>query len=175
MNFLPFVLVALALVIGCVILAFAWRLTESKRLRSERRHIRVFFYGLFMNTSLLQRRGLHPRVIAAASLPDFRIRIGDRATLLRHAGATSYGILVELPADEVIELYSTASVADYISESVEVIPHGRDIRVSAACFNLPEDKLGQGANTEYARQLSELAHNLGFPADYIRQIDTFCD
>ena len=43
---------------------------------------KIFFYGLFMDQSLLAEKGLHPQVVGPAVLRDYRIHIGERATLL---------------------------------------------------------------------------------------------
>ncbi len=48
---------------------------------------KIFFYGLFMDRSLLTEKGLHPEIIGPAVLPDYRIHIGERATLLRSASS----------------------------------------------------------------------------------------
>jgi len=44
---------------------------------------KIFFYGLFMDRSFLTEKGLHPEMIGPAVLPDYRIHIGEQATLLR--------------------------------------------------------------------------------------------
>lgn len=170
MKILPISLIVLALVIGSLILVFAWRLTQSTKMSDEKPYLRVFFYGLYMNSAYLRRHGYSPRVLGRARLPDFALRIGDRATLVPRKGATCYGVVMELPQDEVSALYSTATVADYQAESVPAILDTDGLTVDSACFNLAEEKLGISVNAEYVRQLSELAGNLGFPAEYLREI-----
>ena len=34
---------------------------------------KIFFYGLFMDRSLLTEKGLHPEIIGPAVLPDYRM------------------------------------------------------------------------------------------------------
>ena len=81
---------------------------------------KIFFYGLFMDRSLLTEKGLHPEIIAPAVLPDYRIHIGERATLLRSASSRVYGIVMELADREARALYSEPSVPEYIRERVPV-------------------------------------------------------
>lgn len=172
MNFLPFALIALAIVIGSVILVFAWRLTQSAKLIDEKPYLRVFFYGLYMNSAYLKRSGFRPRVLGRARLSDFALRIGDRATLVRRDGGSCYGVVMELPQNEVEALYSAATVADYEAESVSAILDTSGLSVDAACFNLPEEKLGSTVNAQYVQQLVELAANLGFPPEYLTEIES---
>jgi hypothetical protein len=67
---------------------------------------KIFFYGLFMDRSLLTEKGLHPEIVGPAVLPDYRIHIGERATLVRSASSRAYGIVMELTDREVCALYS---------------------------------------------------------------------
>ena len=66
---------------------------------------RVFFYGLFMDHTLLANKGLHPRVVGPAMLNVYRIHVGERTTLLPSEVDRAYGILVELGQSEVDALY----------------------------------------------------------------------
>lgn len=83
----------------------------SRRRRLETATRRIFFYGLFMDQTLLTGKGLDPEVLAAAVLPGFRIHIGERATLLRSATSRAYGIVMELREAEARELYSGRAFA----------------------------------------------------------------
>ena len=38
---------------------------------------KIFFYGMFMDRSLLNEKGLHPEIVGPAVLRDYRIHIGD--------------------------------------------------------------------------------------------------
>ena len=73
---------------------------------------KIFFYGLFMDRSLLTEKGLHPEIIGPAVLSDYRIHIGERATLLRSASSRAYGIVMELADQEARALYSEPSVRE---------------------------------------------------------------
>lgn len=130
--------------------------------------VTVFFYGLFMDESLLASKGISPSKATVGYVDGYGLRIGSRATLVPDAGARAYGVLMGLKAEDVRALYSEQSVADYVAETVSVAL--LDDRVEAAvCYNLPVQKL-EGANAEYASSLLSLAEKLGFPADYLQHI-----
>ncbi len=129
----------------------------------------VFFYGLFMDRSLLASKGISPSRVADGYVDAYALRIGSRATLVPDAGSRAYGVLMTIRAEDANALYSDESVADYVPESVSVtLPDGTV--ESAVCYNLPQDKLA-GANARYANALLTLARDLGFPEDYLRQIE----
>jgi hypothetical protein len=129
---------------------------------------KVFFYGLFMDESLLASKGIRPESSAIGYVEGFRLHIGERATLLPAQGSRSCGVMMELTADQVAALYSDDSVSDYVAEPVVV--HLRDGRqVAAVCYNLPVSKL-TGTNRQYAADLLALATMLGMPESYLAHI-----
>jgi hypothetical protein len=128
----------------------------------------VFFYGLFMDESLLASKGVSPSTATVGYVNGYRLRIGTRATLVPDDGKRAYGVLMSLRSDQVRALYSAESVADYVSESVSVVLPDGTVE-SAVCYNLPKRKL-EGANSEYANALLILAGRLGLPDDYLQQI-----
>ncbi len=133
----------------------------------------IFFYGLFMDEALLAQKGLHPTTLGRAVLPEFRIHIGDRATLVPSAGSRAYGVVMQLAADEVRSLYSDPSVSEYEPVAVRVRFLDTDETVDADCYNLPPRTAHAGANPVYAVQLSELVQALGFDSGYADEIAEF--
>ena len=133
----------------------------------------IFFYGLFMDRSLLTEKGLHPEIIGPAVLPDYRIYIGERATLLPSAGSRAYGLVMELADQGVRALYSDPSVRDYVPERVQVELLDANRVVEAYCYNLPLDMGRAGANPAYAAALSRLVETLQFDKTYVREIAAF--
>jgi len=130
--------------------------------------VEVFFYGLFMDESLLDSKGIVPLAVTAGYVDGYRLRIGNRATLSPEHGGRAYGILMTIGKNEADKLYSDAAVADYVAESVSVtLPTG--VVKSGVCYNLPPDEL-DGVNAAYAEALLRLATKLGFPRDYLDQI-----
>lgn len=135
----------------------------------------IFFYGLFMDRSLLTDQGLHPEVIGPAVLPDFRIHIGARATLVQSADSESYGVVMALTDDEASALYAEPSVREYVPESVrvELLDSGEVVEVN--CYNLPTDVGLAGTNPAYARKLSQLVADVGFDPAYVDEIAAFAE
>jgi len=134
---------------------------------------KIFFYGLFMDRSLLSEKGLHPEVIGPAVLPGYRIHIGERATLLRSASSRAYGIVMELTDPEARALYAEPSVREYVPERVraELLDTGE--AVEALCYVLPPEQGLAGTNPVYATRLSQLVEALGFDATYAQEIAAF--
>jgi hypothetical protein len=133
----------------------------------------IFFYGLFMDEALLAQKGLHPTTLGRAVLPEFRIHIGDRATLVPSAGSRAYGVVMQLAADEVRSLYSEPSVSEYEPVAVRVRFLDSAGTVDADCYNVPPPSGHAGANPAYVVQLSELVRELGFDSGYADEIAEF--
>jgi hypothetical protein len=133
------------------------------------RKIDVFFYGLFMDESLLRSKGVSPVNIRPASLAGYQLRIGDRATLVTSQGGIVYGLAASLSHDELERLYSEPSLQAYKPEAVLVQLSDGDA-FPALCFNLPEPLSEDERNAEYISKLRELAERLNFPEEYVQSI-----
>lgn len=130
--------------------------------------MQVFFYGLFMDESLLASKGVHPSASTMGYVEGYSLRIGERATLIPAPDSRAYGVLMKIASEDVAALYSEPGVADYVAESVVVaLPGGH--RVAAVCYNLPAARW-VGANPDYAAALLALATRLGFPDSYLGHI-----
>jgi len=139
-------------------------MTEERAARVE-----VFFYGLFMDEALLRGKGLNPENRRAASVDDFQLLIGERATLIRREGARAHGVVYTLTRGEVEALYSEESVGAYRPEVVTASLAGGRVE-QVVCFNLPAEPSAEERNPLYASKLRELAERLGLPADYVAAI-----
>jgi hypothetical protein len=131
-------------------------------------NVAVFFYGLFMDESLLASRGVAPSRSAVGYVDGYRLSIGKRATLVPERGARAYGVLMTIGREDTTTLYSEQTVADYVPETVSVTLPGGVVE-AATCYNLPPGKLA-GANAAYAEALLQLAERLGFPDEYLETI-----
>lgn len=121
-----------------------------------------------MDQSLLAARNIHPAEATMGHVDGYRLHIGRRASLLPDKGSRSYGLLMKVAASDIETLYSDASVADYVKETVVVeLPDGREVQ--ADCYNLPADKM-TGTNPGYAAALLDLVIRLGMPESYIGHI-----
>jgi hypothetical protein len=131
--------------------------------------VEVFFYGLFMDESLLREKGLNPAGRRPASVENFRLVVGARATLVPSAGGEVHGILYSLTRGEVDALYTEASVSAYRPEAVCAQLADGTV-VPALCFNLPAPPAEGERDPLYASKLRALAARLGLPADYVSSI-----
>jgi len=130
--------------------------------------VRVFFYGLFMDESLLTSKVIKPADVSIGFVDGYRLRIAERATLVHHFDGRAYGAMMDIVAGEATKLYAEESVEDYLPEPVTVeLMDGT--QAEATCFNLPSDKV-TAANKEYAESLLHIATRLGFPDFYLEQI-----
>ena len=133
------------------------------------RKIDVFFYGLFMDETLLQTKGLQPTNFRRASVQGFELKIGQRASLVPASHGQVYGMVASLSHAELEQLYSDPSVRAYRPEALLArLPN--DEALAVLCFNLVEPPSSDERNPEYASKLRALATRLGFPAEYIASI-----
>ena len=132
------------------------------------RKVDVFFYGLFMDMTILRQRGLVPTNPRIAYLEGYDLEIRDRATLVPTVQARVYGILAGLTHEEIGTLYSEPSVLDYRPEAV-LVSSGDARQVPALCYTLPHVS-GTSRNTAYAIKLFELAKALSFPEEYLDKL-----
>ncbi len=121
-----------------------------------------------MDESLLASKGVQVTDSAIGRVDGYRLRIGERATLLPEPDSQAYGVLMQLSREDIATLYSEPGVADYVAEDVLVILPG-NTGVPAVCYNLPAEKL-VGTNLGYAAALLALATRLGLPDSYLDQI-----
>lgn len=137
--------------------------------KDEEGRVEVFFYGLFMDEAVLREKGLRPLGRRVASVENFRLVVGERATLVPCAGGAAHGVLFSLTHGEVDALYSEHSVSAYRPEAV-CAQLADGTFVPALCFNLPTPPAPGERNPIYASKLRELAARLGLPADYVSSI-----
>ena len=134
------------------------------------RRIDVFFYGLFMDDALLREKGINPVGRRMASVENFCLVIGARATLVPCAGRSVHGVLFSLTHAEVDALYSDDSVSVYRPEAVAAKLDDGGI-TPALCFNLPFPPSADERNPQYVTKLKELAARIGLPESYVSSIE----
>ena len=128
----------------------------------------VFFYGLFMDLTILEKSGIVPANPRKGYLKDYALKIGARASLVPQRNGKSHGIVMTIDDAALHQLYAESSVADYVPEEVSVVTE-TNAYVTAVCYNLPPESL-TGTNASYAMALYQLAERLGFPGDYLQKI-----
>ena len=121
-----------------------------------------------MDANLLASKGIRPSEMKLGFVDGYRLRIAERATLVRRPDSRAYGVMMDIAPGEAEELYAEASVADYLPEPV-IVELMDGTEAAASCYILPGDK-ATGTNKEYAALLLEVATRLGFPDSYLDQI-----
>lgn len=129
--------------------------------------MKVFFYGLFMDESILMKNGVESSNSRLGYLQDYALKIGNRASLIPSEGERAYGIVMTVHQAAIEKLYAEESVSDYVPESVKVITEAKEL--IATCYNLPLSLL-TGTNRSYATSLYNLATQIGFPDAYLEHI-----
>lgn len=122
-----------------------------------------------MDESLLRSKGVKHPNLCPATLVGYKLRIGNRATLVAAQGGLVYGLVASLSHDELEGLYSEPGVRTYKPEAVLVQLSDGDA-YPALCFNLPEPPSEDERNAEYASKLRDLAERLNFPEEYVQSI-----
>jgi len=123
----------------------------------------IFFYGLFMDQSVLRAKGVEPRAARRAVVRDWQLKIGQRAMLVRQSSAQAYGMVYTLTDDEIDSLYNEPGLEMYHPEVVvATFDDGSSSKVTT--FNLDDAADREEPNLEYAAKLRLVLERLGFPA-----------
>jgi hypothetical protein len=133
------------------------------------RRIDGFFYGLFMDVTVLRNSGIVPMDPRQAYVDGFALRIGNRATLVPSPGARAYGMLIALTHPELEGLYGAPGLEQYRPEAViaRLVDGGS---VPALCYNLSVEPRADERNPDYAARLQQVLRNLRFPSEYINSL-----
>ena len=133
------------------------------------RKIDVFFYGLFMDSTLLHEAGVSPANPRRGYVEGFALRIGRRAALVPTDASRAYGMIFALTHAELTKLYSPPGLEPYRPEAV--LAHSlRGGTLPALCYNLPEAPDPSEADADYAKRLRAVLRRLDFPAAYVESV-----
>ena len=124
----------------------------------------IFFYGLFMDESLLRAKGVEPRAPRKAVVRGCQLKIGQRAMLVRQPSLQSYGMVYSLTDAEIDSLYSEPGLEMYHPEIVVVtFEDGSSSEVTT--FNLQDETGTDKPNLEYVAKLRVVLERLGLPTN----------
>lgn len=124
----------------------------------------IFFYGLFMDESILRAKGVEARVPRKAVVRDYQLKIGQRAMLVRQSSSRAYGMVYALTDDEIDSLYSEPGLEMYHPEIVAVtFEDGSSGEVTT--FNVRDETGTDKPNLEYAAKLRLVLERLGLPTN----------
>jgi hypothetical protein len=134
----------------------------------------VFFYGSYMNRSVLGEVRLVPEQFERARLGGFDIRISPRANLVRSAEHVVWGALATATHAELARLYAHAHDVlgeSYLPEAVLAQTEKGDLR-PALCYICPE-MVARPAERAYVDRILAPARDLGFPTSYLQRLRSF--
>jgi hypothetical protein len=131
--------------------------------------IDAFFYGLYMDDTVLSNAGVVPRSPRKARADGYALRIGKRATLVKASGGVAWGMVYALTPDDLAKLYGAPGLEAYQPEQIEVALENRAI-VPARVYNLAQPPAPDERNPDYAEKLKAAMTRLGFPAEYVATI-----
>ena len=131
--------------------------------------IDAFFYGLYMDDTVLRGVGVVPQSPRKAAAHGYTLRIGKRATLVKAPGGLAWGMVYALTPGDLAKLYGAPGLEVYQPEQIEVALENRAI-IPARVYNLTQAPAPDERNPDYADKLKAAMTRLGFPADYIARI-----
>ncbi len=135
----------------------------------------VFFFGAYINFSVLREINLIPEEYRVATLNGYRLNIEPTATLSREPGSTVWGIMATATHEELRRLYvDHAKIflgGDYFPRAVTVTDMNDNI-IPALCY-ICDDMKPVAAEAEYIEKIARPAEEYGFPKDYVEMIRSF--
>jgi len=135
----------------------------------------VFFYGSYMNFTVLKEAELIPTEWEVARAPGFDLRIGPRANLVRSDQHTVWGINATATHAELTRLYAGhAKIVlgeTYLPEAIVTVTG--DGRIRPAMTYLCPHMEPRPADAAYVERIAAPARQFGFPDWYLERIDRF--
>ena len=130
---------------------------------SENRKQDVFFYGLYMDPDILEKAGVKPDNPRIGCVENYKLRIGNKATLLRAPNEKVHGVVYSLSHSDINKLYWGAGLNEYVSEAL--LAKIGDDTVPVLCCNLVVPPGESESNQEYAEKLKVSMNKLGVECD----------
>jgi hypothetical protein len=134
----------------------------------------VFFYGSYINLTVLREVGLVPELWEVARLSGFDIRIQPRANLVRSDQHCVYGIVATATHAELERLYTHAR--DVLGEVY--LPEAVLVQTTAGLWRpvlcyLCREMRPRPAENDYIDRISGPARQFGFPDWYLARLESF--
>jgi len=129
---------------------------------SSSRRVDVFFYGLYMDDSILKNLGVVVSHKKPVYVEGYRLRIGKNATLLREENSRAYGVVCSLSHSDIHRLYAARGLANYVPEAITVrTSEGRGF--AAICYVLLTPPHEDEINSDYYQTLVSCMKVYGLP------------
>lgn len=146
---------------------FGIRTLAGKGIRMAARTVDGFFYGLFMDEEVLVSNNVEPRNPRQAYVENYKLYIGQRATMWPSDGDRTYGMIYSLSHVELDNLYGGAGLEDYKPEALLANLADDSVSIACICFNLPKLPNADEMNKDYTLKLQSALSKLGFPKPYV--------
>jgi hypothetical protein len=137
--------------------------------QEEPRRVSVFFYGSFIDLSVLAEAEYHPKHLAVARLNGFDIVACPLANLISSVDQVVYGILTTASHEELDRLYGRDWVRAYLPEAV-VVTTGDGAFHPALCYVAP-GPTAERPFENYIGRITAAALRHGFPQPYIDRLE----
>ena len=135
----------------------------------------VFFFGAYINFSVLREVDLIPEEYRVATLSGYQLNVAPTATLTPKPGSSVWGIIATATHEELRRLYvDHAKIflgGDYFPRAVTVTDFDNNI-IPALCY-ICDDMKPRPAEADYIELIARPAEEFGFPKDYIQMIRGF--
>ena len=129
---------------------------------SNSRLVDVFFYGLYMDETILKSKNVNPRNQRKGVVRGFKLRIGKMATLLRNNNGEAHGLIYSLTHSEIDLLYKGSGLTDYVPEAL-LVETDDNKTIPALCCNLLTPPRSGEQNREYHEKLIQCMNRYNLP------------
>jgi AIG2-like family len=149
-------------------------MTSPEEIASADRKVWVFFYGSYMNLTVLREVNFLPEKWGVARLDGFDIRIGPRANLVDSDRHCVYGTLATATHAELSRLYTHAQDVLgelYLPEAV-LVQTQEGLWRPALCYICPHMEPKPPDNA-YVDRIIKPARECGFPEWYVARLESF--
>ena len=149
---------------------------KMDQVQKQLRRIKVFFYGTFMDPTVLAEYGVITDVTVPAKVSGFELRIQPRVNLVPCEEACVYGTVSSVTHDDLEKIYSNLERnfgLKYLPEAVlaellQAVPQFEP----ALCYIASHMTPGP-ASPDYVKELAECVRALNFPESYAKHIESF--
>jgi cation transport regulator ChaC len=142
-------------------------------MESQPRQVWTFFYGSYMNFSVLREVDLVPEQYSTAQLKGWALRIRPLASIIPAPLETVHGIVATATHAELDRLYEHARDVlggSYRPEAVMVETESGSM--AALCY-VSWDMQDAWASPDYVERILRPAREFGLPEEYLRHIESF--
>ena len=139
------------------------------------RPVNVFFYGSYMNFTVLKEVAINRRVFEVGRINGYELTISPLANLRPKKDGVAYGILTQLVHSELDRLYQDHAKGklggNYLPEAVIVDQQSRTY-TAALCY-ISHDMVEGKADPAYVDRILKPATEYGLPEWYVSHIKSF--